>query len=419
MEKLAVEGGRQLAGRLRIHGAKNAALPILAATVLANGQYSIKDVPHLTDITVMLDILAALGAATTHQDSTVTIDTRSLQSFHVPKEMMGQMRSSIFLTGPLLARFGEVMVYPPGGCAIGERKVDLHFEGLKALGASVTYYEDHIWCTAKELQGADIHLAYPSVGATENIMMAATLAKGKTTIRNAAREPEIIDLQNFLIRMGARITGAGTECIIIEGTTKLHTVDYQVIPDRIVAGTMILAASMIDSKLEIENVVYEHISPLIRTLKQCGVEIGQSSDIINVSSTKSSHLSYARVITEPYPGFPTDMQAQLMSFLSLCKGTSVICETVFEGRFKHVPELVKLGANIEIIQNEAHIHGVRRLFGAEVEATDLRAGAALILAGLAAEGTTVISQVHHIDRGYERIEDLLQSVGAHIKRIHS
>jgi UDP-N-acetylglucosamine 1-carboxyvinyltransferase len=419
MEKLAVEGGRQLRGRLRIHGAKNAALPILAATVLANGQCSIKDVPHLTDISVMLNILSALGAETKHENSTVTINSGSVSSSHVPKELMGQMRSSIFLMGPLLARFGEVTVYPPGGCAIGERKIDLHLEGLKALGATVIEMEDHIRCTANVLYGADIGLRFPSVGATENIMMAATKANGTTVIRNAAREPEIVDLQNFLNKMGAKVSGAGTERIKIVGTDRLVPIEYRVIPDRIVAGTIVLAASMTASQLVVENVVYEHISPLVRILRQCGVEIEQSSDIIVVSSNRELHHSMDRIETKPYPGFPTDMQAQLMSFLSICKGTTVIRENVFEGRFKHIPELAKMGANIETIHNEAHIHGVKELKGSQVAATDLRAGAALIIAGLAAKGTTLIDLVHHIDRGYERIEELLQSVGANIKRIHS
>lgn len=416
MEKFAVQGGRPLHGSLRIHGSKNAALPILAATVLAEGQYSIQDVPHLTDISVMLQILNALGAKACHNDSVVTIDTSSLFSSHIPEDLMGQMRSSIFLMGPMLARFGEVTIYPPGGCAIGERKIDLHIEGLQALGAQFTSTEEYIYCHANQLIGADIDLAFPSVGATENIMMAATLAQGTTKINNAAKEPEIVDLQNFLNRMGARVSGAGTSQIIIEGVPHLEAIDYQVIPDRIVAGTMLLAASVTGGNLTIENVVTDHIKPLIHVVQQCGVEIEFARDIINVAG-RHPVSSIPIITTGPYPGFPTDMQAQLMTFLSLTQGSSIIRETVFDGRFKHVNALRKMGAKIDILGNEAHIHGGASLCGAEVDATDLRAGAAMILAGLAAEGTTLVNQVHHIDRGYERIEEHLQSIGALIKRI--
>ncbi len=418
MEKFAVQGGRPLTGDLRIHGSKNAALPILAATVLAEGQYSIQDVPHLTDISVMLQILTALGASCHHIQSSVTLDTTSLYSSHIPKDLMGQMRSSIFLMGPLLAKFGEVTVYPPGGCAIGERKIDLHLQGLEALGATITSCDDYIFCHAQRLTGADIKLAYPSVGATENILMAASLAKGKTIIRNAAREPEIEDLQNFLNRMGARISGAGSTMIEIEGVDRLHSVDYKVIPDRIVAGTMILAASLTYGNLHLHNILPKHVYPLIEILQECGVEIKQAHDIIKITSKKPIK-AIPLIETGPYPEFPTDMQAQLMSFLSIAEGCSRIRETVFDGRFKHVSQLQRMGANIRIMENEAYIHGGIAYQGAEVEATDLRAGAALILAGLAARGTSYITKVQHIDRGYERIEVQLQSIGASIKRIRN
>ena len=416
MEKLAVEGGRQLHGNLRIHGAKNAALPILAATVLAEGQYTIQDVPHLSDISVMLDILTAMGAKTKHKESNVLIDTGSLITSHIPKDLMGLMRSSIFLMGPLLARFGEVIVYPPGGCAIGERKIDLHIKGLQALGANIAEFEDHIHCTANRLFGADIYLDFPSVGATENIMMAATRAEGKTIIRNAAREPEITDLQNFLNKMGAKIQGAGTPVIVIEGADHLEPVEYRVIPDRIVAGTMLLAGCMTEGDLTIENIFYEHIESLVSVLRQCGVEIERAHDIIKVSS-RGLLKPVQRIETGPYPGFPTDLQAQLMVFLTMAHGPSIIRENVFENRFKHVAELCKMGARVEIKQNEARIIGGTRLIGSEVEATDLRAGAALILAGLVCEGTTYINRIHHIDRGYDRIDQQLQSIGAQIRRI--
>jgi UDP-N-acetylglucosamine 1-carboxyvinyltransferase len=418
MEKLAIEGGRQLTGSLRIQGAKNAALPILAATVLAEGKHVVFDVPHLSDISVMLQILSALGASTAHECSQVEIDTSSIVSSHIPKELMGQMRSSIFLMGPLLARQGSAIVYPPGGCAIGERKINLHLQGLKALGAKISQHKDYIYCEADQLVGTTIDLDYPSVGATENIMMAATRAVGNTIIVNAAKEPEIIDLQNFLNTMGAKVTGAGTSVIQIVGVDELHAVNYKVIPDRIVAGTMVLAACMTGSNLTLENIVPEHIQSLINVVRQCGVEIEESRDII-VVSPKGSIQPIDLVETRPYPGFPTDMQAQLMTFLALADGPSIIRETVFDGRFKHVDELKKMGAKIDMVKNEAHILGRSRFSAAEVVASDLRAGAALVLAGLAASGTTIIDHIHHIDRGYESIEKTLQLVGAKIKRIGS
>ncbi|RKD24102.1 UDP-N-acetylglucosamine 1-carboxyvinyltransferase [Ammoniphilus oxalaticus] len=416
MEKFAVQGGKPLNGSLRIHGSKNAALPILAAATLAEGQSSIQDVPHLIDINVMLEILNALGAEVTHQNSSLQLDTSSLSSSHIPQHLMGKMRSSIFLMGPLLAKLGQVTVYPPGGCAIGDRKIDLHLQGLAALGAKVEVEKDYIHCAADQLVGADIKLAYPSVGATENIMMAATLANGRTLIRNAAREPEIIDLQDFLNQMGAKVQGAGTSVIEIEGVKRLKSTDYRVIPDRIVAGTMMLAVSMTKGELLLENINMDHLAPLVKVIEGRGVEINYSHDIINIASQNCAR-SISFLETGPYPHFPTDMQAQLMAYLSLSSGRSVIRETVFNGRFRHVEQLQKMGARIDIQDNSAVIYGDSVYQGAEVEATDLRAGAALILAGLAAQGVTLISQIHHIDRGYQRIEEQLQSVGASIKRI--
>jgi UDP-N-acetylglucosamine 1-carboxyvinyltransferase len=418
MEKLVIEGGRPLTGSLRIQGAKNAALPILAATVLAEGKHVLYDVPHLSDITVMLQILSALGASTAHECSQVEIDTSSIVSSHIPKELMGQMRSSIFLMGPLLARQGSAIVYQPGGCAIGERKINLHLQGLEALGAKISQHKDYIYCEADQLIGTTIQLDYPSVGATENIMMAATRAFGKTTIVNAAKEPEIIDLQDFLNSMGAMVSGAGTSVIQIEGVDELQAVNYKVIPDRIVAGTFVLAACMTGSRLTLENIIPEHIRSLIDVVRHCGVEIEESRDIIVVSS-RGTIQPINLVETKPYPGFPTDMQAQLMAFLALADGPSIIRETVFDGRFKHVDELKKLGAEINMVSSEAHIKGQSHYSGADVIASDLRAGAALVLAGLAASEKTIIHQVHHIDRGYEMIEKTLQLVGAKIKRIGS
>jgi UDP-N-acetylglucosamine 1-carboxyvinyltransferase len=412
---VVIEGGRPLSGAIRIHGAKNAALPILAATIMAEGTVRIQNVPNLSDIQVMLDILRSLGCRTEHSEDTVTVNTSTANSFHIPESQMSQMRSSIFLMGPLLARFGSVQVYQPGGCAIGERKIDLHLKGLSALGAQIEESGNMIVCTAKALKGAEILLDYPSVGATENIMMAAAMADGLTTITNAAREPEIQDLQNFLNAMGAKIIGAGTDTITIEGVSELTPCTYRIIPDRIVAGTLMIAAAVTRGNITLENVCTAHLTSTIHVLKRAGIQIAIDGDIINVSSL-CRPKSVDRIVTSPHPSFPTDLQSQIMVLLSLADGLSIVKETVFEGRFKHVDELSRMGADIRVDLNSAFIRGVPRLYGATVEATDLRAGAALVIAGLAAQGTTVIEQIHHIDRGYDRIENMLNHLGANIHR---
>ncbi|KZE46484.1 UDP-N-acetylglucosamine 1-carboxyvinyltransferase [Brevibacillus parabrevis] len=416
METFAIEGGRPLSGSLRIQGAKNAALPILAAAVLAEGQFYIYDVPHLKDIKVMLEIMTALGAKTKHVDGCVDLDTTSVSVPHVPDDLMSQMRSSIFLAGPLLARLGEVTISRPGGCDIGERRIDLHLSGLTALGAKIEESEGYITFRAKQLRGTNIFLSFPSVGATENIMMAAVLAKGTTRICNAAREPEIIDLQNFLNAMGARIRGAGTDTIEISGVPRLRSVSYRIIPDRIVTGTYVLAVGIAQGHVELTNTLPEQLTALIEVARSCGVEIKTRHDIMEIKSN-SRPRAYDRIITSPYPGFPTDLQAQLMVFLSQARGTSVIKETIFEGRFKHVNELARMGASIYVDLGSAIIRGVGKLTATNVEATDLRAGAALVLAGLAAEGITTVNQIHHIDRGYDRLEEQLRRLGADITRV--
>ncbi len=416
METFAIEGGRPLSGSLRIQGAKNAALPILAAAVLAEGQFYIYDVPHLKDIKVMLEILTLLGANTKHEDGCVDLDTTSVCVQQVPDDLMSQMRSSIFLAGPLLARLGEVTISRPGGCDIGERRIDLHLAGLTALGAKIEEAEGYITFRAKQLRGSNIFLSFPSVGATENIMMAAVLAKGTTRICNAAREPEIIDLQNFLNAMGARIRGAGTDTIEISGVPRLRSVSYRIIPDRIVTGTYLLAVGISQGHIELTNTLPEQLMALIEVARSCGVEIKTHHDIMEIKST-SRPRAYDRIITSPYPGFPTDLQAQLMVFLSQARGTSVIKETIFEGRFKHVNELARMGASIYVDLGSAIIRGVNKLTATNVEATDLRAGAALVLAGLAAEGITTVNQIHHIDRGYDRLEEQLRQLGADISRV--
>lgn len=415
MEKLVIEGGKPLSGNVRIHGAKNAALPVLAACIMADGVHRIGNVPDLLDIHVMLDILRSLGCKAELKEDSVTLETASANSSHVPEALMTQMRSSIFLMGPLLARFGSVQVYQPGGCAIGERKIDLHLKGLQALGATIEEAGHTITCTAKRLRGTDITLAYPSVGATENIMMAAALADGVTTITNAAREPEIQDLQHFLNAMGAKMIGAGTDTITIEGVERLSPRAYRVIPDRIVTGTLMIAAAATRGNVTLENVCPSHLTSVIHVLRRAGVQIMIRDDIMSVHGS-ARPKAVDRIITSPHPSFPTDLQAQMMVLLALSDGLSVIKETVFEGRFKHVDELSRMGADIRVDLNNAFVRGVPRLYGATVEATDLRAGAALVIAGLAASGTTIVEQVHHIDRGYDRIERMFGRLGGRIER---
>lgn len=415
MEKLVIEGGRPLSGAIRIHGAKNAALPILAASIMAEGTHTIHNVPELLDIGVMLQILGQLGCSSEQFGNIITINTSSISTSHIPEQLMRKMRSSIFLMGPLLARFGSVRLYQPGGCAIGERKIDLHLKGLEALGVHIEECGNTINCYTSGMRGAEIYLDFPSVGATENIMMAATMAEGVTTLIGAAREPEIQDLQNFLNSMGADIIGAGTDTITIRGVKKLTPCEYRIIPDRIVAGTCMVAAAATRGSITIQGAYPAHLTSLIHVLKRAGVQIQTSDDIIQISS-KGRPKAIERIVTAPHPAFPTDLQSQVMVLLSLADGLSIIKETIFEGRFKHVDELCRMGADIRVDLNSAIIRGVPRLYGATVEATDLRAGAALVIAGLAAHGTTVVEQIHHIDRGYDRIEVLLSKLGAIINR---
>jgi UDP-N-acetylglucosamine 1-carboxyvinyltransferase len=415
LDNLVIEGGNPLSGTIRIHGAKNAALPILAASLLAEGTVTIRNVPRLLDIDVMLDILRDLGCKAYYMDRSVVVDSSLASSSHIPEGLMRQMRSSVFLTGPLLARFGEVQLYQPGGCAIGERKIDLHLRGLAALGAEIQEKGSRIVCRAGQLSGAEVILDFPSVGATENIMMAAVLAKGRTTIVGAAREPEIQDLQAFLNEMGAQVTGAGTDTILVEGVSSLTGCDFEIIPDRIVSGTVMVAAAVSRGDVTLEGVQPRHLTSLIHVLRRAGVQIEVGNAIMKIGAS-ARPKAVERVMTSPYPAFPTDLQAQVMTFLSLADGVSVIKETIFEGRFKHVDELCRMGADIRVDLNTAFIRGVPQLYGTTVEATDLRAGAALVIAGLAAQGRTVVEQVHHIDRGYERIEEMFRLLGGDIVR---
>lgn len=415
VERIAIEGGRRLEGHVRVHGAKNAALPILAASVMAHGESIIEDVPDLQDIRVMIAILRHMGARVHQHGSTLRVDASALTCTEVPEHLMRQMRSSIFLMGPILARCGQVRISLPGGCTIGSRPIDLHLKGLQALGAHIEEKHGYIHCQANRLRGASIYLDLPSVGATENLIMAAVFADGVTTIHNAAREPEIVDLANYLNEMGANVRGAGEASVVIEGVHRLNGVRYQVIPDRIVTGTLLLAAASTQGEIELSNVRGEHLGAVISKLEESGVLVRSEADRIFVRADKRP-LRVERIQTAYYPGFPTDLQSPFMAYLSIAEGTSVITESIFEGRYKHVNELLRMGAKIKVDLRTAFIEGVPELMGAHVEATDLRAGAALIIAALAANGRTCIENVHHIDRGYEKVEEVFGSLGAKIWR---
>jgi len=415
VERIAIEGGHRLAGAVRIHGAKNAALPILAASVMAHGESVIEDVPDLQDIRVMMEILRHLGAEVRREDGALRVDATALSNTDIPEQLMRQMRSSIFLMGPILARYGRVRVSAPGGCTIGSRPIDLHLKGLEALGAQIEEKHGYIECRAERLRGASLYLDLPSVGATENLIMAAVFAEGTTVIGNAAREPEIADLAGYLNRMGAKIHGAGEATVIVQGVERLHGAPYKVIPDRIVTGTMMLAAAITRGELTLTNTQPEHLGAVINKLRETGVDVWSEGDMIRVRG-EGTPQRVDRIRTDYYPGFPTDMQSPFMTLLCVANGTSVVTESIFEGRFKHVSELRRMGAKVKVDLRTAFIEGVRELTGATVEATDLRAGAALILAGLVAKGTTYIGNVHHIDRGYEHVEELFASVGARIWR---
>lgn len=417
MSRYVIEGGRALEGRVRISGAKNAILPILAATLLSREEVVIYDAPELTDVEVMLGILLELGVFIRREKGdgmTLVLRADDLKTFEVREDLSREMRSSIFLMGPLLSRLGRVRTSYPGGCAIGPRPIDIHLKGLRQMGATISERFGYIDAQADRLHGADLHLDFPSVGATENLMMAAVLAEGSTVIRNAAKEPEIVDLQNFLNRMGARVKGAGTDVIRIEGVKRLGAADHALIPDRIEAGTFLLAAAITRGDLLLENVVPEHLEAAISKLKEAGVTVEEGTAGLRVRLSRRARAVDLKTL--PYPGFPTDLQPQMMAFLATAEGTSVITELIFENRFKQAEELRRMGANIRTEGRTAIVKGVPALSGATVQAPALREGASLVLAGLAAEGVTIVEGLEHIDRGYHNLEKKLAAVGAKIRR---
>lgn len=417
MEKIVVSGGRPLKGAVKVSGAKNAVLPIIAATLLSEGTCVLHDIPELADVNTICNVIQGLGAIVSRGANEITISAPDLKNYEAPYEYVRLMRASFLVMGPLLARAGKAVMPLPGGCAIGTRPIDLHLKGFKAMGVKIIYGHGCIEAEASVLKGSRIYLDFPSVGATENLMMATCLAKGYSVIENAAEEPEVVDLANFLNAMGAKIKGAGTKIIRVEGVPRLGGAVHTVIPDRIEAGTFLTAAAITGGEVTVENVICDHLKPVTAKLREAGVDVEESENSVQVRAT--GELRSADIKTMPYPGFPTDMQAQMMALLALAKGTSLVTETVFENRFMHTNELKRMGARIKIEGRTAVVQGVPRLTGAPVKATDLRAGAALVTAGLAAEGETEIGNTHHIDRGYDRLEEKLSSLGAQIRRKNS
>ncbi|MEL6440362.1 MAG: UDP-N-acetylglucosamine 1-carboxyvinyltransferase [Cyanobacteria bacterium J06621_8] len=430
---LEIWGRTSLRGNVNISGAKNSALVLMAGAILCPGISTLRNVPNLVDIRRMGQILTALGVKLNQDGSVLEIDSRNLNPTEAPYDVVSQLRASFFVIGPLLTRLGTARVPLPGGCAIGARPVDLHVRGLEAMGANVSIEDGIVHAellgSNRRLQGANIYLDYPSVGATETILMAATLATGTTKIENAAQEPEIVDLANFCCKMGATINGAGTNTITIEGTRDLKAVDYHVIPDRIEAGTFLVAGAITHSEITLSSVIPEHLAPIIAKLNEIGCQViiedePQTKPRFFGGKIESKRLHIipgelrgTDIETLPYPGFPTDMQAQFTALLSISKGNSVISETVFENRLRHVAELQRMGTNIRVKGHHAIVQGVPSISGAPVMATDLRASAALVLAGLAAEGKTTVRGLHHLDRGYENIEGKLRGLGARLERV--
>jgi len=415
MDKFLIEGGVNLKGEIRVVGAKNAILPAMAAALLLKDKISFSDVPQIIDIKMMAHLMRIIGARVDHDNESLMIDGTNCSFYEAPYELVSKMRASIYVLGPLLARFGKALVSFPGGCAIGNRPVDLHLKAMERLGAKIDIRKGYIIAECDKLKGNDIVFDKSSVGATINTLMAAVTAKGRTRIFNAATEPEIEFIIDLLNQMGAKITGRNTTTLDIEGVEDLHSCTVPMIPDRIEAGTFLIAGAITNGDIIVKNCVPEHLRSLCEKLTEAGVELQIENDSIRVKGHPKIHS--VNIMTNPYPSFPTDLQAQFMSLMSIADGASFIEENIFPDRFMHVAELNRLDANIHLEKNVAVVKGVNRLSGAEVMATDLRASAALVLAGLAAEGTTTISRIYHIDRGYYQIEKKLQAVGARIERV--
>ena len=414
MDEILINGGKRLCGEVRISGAKNSALPLLASTILGSGECVITNVPRVVDVLTMGKLLGILGAKVSHEGNRAVIQAGMIASTEAPYDLVKTMRASVLVLGPLVARWGEAKVSLPGGCAIGSRPVNLHLAGLAKLGAEISIAHGYITAKATRLKGGRIYCDTPTVTGTENLMMAASLAEGTTVLENAAKEPEIRDLADFLIKRGARIDGAGTDVITVEGVRELHGGDHEVIPDRIEAGTYLAACAITRGDVTATHCRPSHLEAVLMKLREAGAEIQEEKDSVRLTMPNS--LRGTDVRTLPFPGFPTDMQAQMAALMSLAEGTSVITETVFESRFMHVEELRRMGAKIRVEGNRLVVTGCKKLTGAPVMASDLRAGAGLIVAGLAAEGTTQVQRVYHLDRGYERIEEKLGALGADVRR---
>jgi UDP-N-acetylglucosamine 1-carboxyvinyltransferase len=417
MDRLQIQGGTVLEGEVRISGAKNATLPILAAALLSEEPVVVGNVPHLQDVTSTIELIGQMGASVTIDERMrIEVDASSVKVFSAPYELVKKMRASILVLGPLVARFGRADVSLPGGCAIGARPVNIHVAGLQAMGADITIENGYIRARSGRLKGARLILDTVTVTGTENLMMAATLADGETVIENAAREPEVVDLANFLISMGAKIKGAGTDKIVVEGVQRLHGTQYEVLPDRIESGTYLVAGAITRGLVRVKNTRPDHLDAVTAKLREAGAKVGIGDNWIEVDMRGKRPRS-VDVRTAPYPAFPTDMQAQFAALNTVAEGVGTIIETIFENRFMHMLEMRRLGAEIRLEGNTAIIHGVERLTAAPVMATDLRASASLVLAGLVAEGRTDIERIYHIDRGYEAIEEKLSQLGAQIKRV--
>ena len=415
MDKFVIKGGKKLKGTVEVSGAKNASLALMPACLLTDGVSTLSNTPELNDVYTMIKLLTFLGSEISFENHQLKIDTKKISTFEAPYEHVKKMRASVYVLGPLLSRYGNAKVSLPGGCAWGPRPINLHLEALEKMGAEIELDSGYIMAKAKRLNGAKINFDISSVGATGNILMAASLAKGTTIINNAAMEPEITNLAEFLVRMGAKINGIGTSSLEIEGVNNLSAVEIETIPDRIEAGTLLLASAITGGNITLNNIQSKYIQAVISKLEDSGCSIKIKENSINISRT--GDIKSVNVSTSIFPGYPTDMQAQWIAYMSISNGVAAVTDTIYIDRFKHVPELIRLGANITVSENSAIVRGVNQLDGAKVMSTDLRASASLVLAGLAAKGTTEVLRVYHLDRGYQRIEEKLKSLGANIERV--